>query len=125
VVRVPTQITNEIGLSSIDPADAPADTPATTIFGDNNGALGIVKSIGSHAKSKHFDPHNVRYCQEHQKAKEVEFKRVNTEDNIADILTKALDKHTFERHRKELGVMKIPGGGDLSDNEGTAVEGEC
>jgi hypothetical protein len=100
VVQTPTQISNDDGQPEIT-------MPATVIKGDNNGALSIAKATQRHAKTKHFDPLIVRYCQEQQQAKHVSFQRVDTEDNLADIFTKPLEPARFAKLRSSLGVHQI------------------
>jgi hypothetical protein len=100
IVQTPTRISNDNGHPEVR-------MPATVFKGDNNGAMGIVKATQGHAKTKHFDPLIVRYCQEHQQFKHVNFQRVDTEDNLADIFTKPLEPARFAKLRTGLGVRQI------------------
>ena len=74
----------------------------TTLFGDNKGSLCLAKNPQDHQKSKHIE---VRYFFIRQKVEEnrVKVQYVNTTDQLADLLTKAL---AAPQHQKlTLAVM--------------------
>ncbi|KAI3813701.1 hypothetical protein L1987_18432 [Smallanthus sonchifolius] len=64
------------------------------IFYDNEAALQIVKNPIQHSKTKHIDirVHHIRDCFER---KLMHLKQVSTDDNVADIFTKAFDLARF------------------------------
>jgi len=84
-------------------ADAEAEHPAATpLLCDNRSALSLcLRSGGVHSRSKHIDVRH-HFVVEAAKAGVVDPQWVPTEDQLADILTKALDRQTFERLRDKV-----------------------
>jgi hypothetical protein len=74
---------------------------------DNKSAISLSKNPVFHDRSKHIETryHYIRECVEDRWA-EVEY--VRTEDQLADILTKALGRIKFEELRSKIGMIKIP-----------------
>lgn len=72
----------------------------TIIFGDNISSHQLVKNPVYHARSKHIDI-RVHYIREIYKKNLIELKYVPTEENLADIFTKNLNKpkHTHLTHK--------------------------
>ena len=68
----------------------------TPLFGDNNGSLALANNPCDHQKSKHIE---VRYFFVRQKVEEgrISVVRVSTQDQLADILTKALPQPQHEK----------------------------
>jgi hypothetical protein len=68
----------------------------TALFGDNNGSLALANNPCDHQKSKHLE---VRYFFVRQKVEQgrVAVTRVSTQDQLADVLTKALAQPQHER----------------------------
>ena len=68
----------------------------TPLYGDNQGSLALAKNPSDHQKSKHIE---VRYFFVRQKVDEgrVQVMYVKTTDQLADVLTKALDAKQHER----------------------------
>ena len=68
----------------------------TSLFGDNKGSLVLAKNPSDHQKSKHIE---IRYFFVRQKVEErrVQVFYVKTTDQLADLLTKALDPKQHER----------------------------
>ena len=71
------------------------------IFGDNEGAMEIANNIGSALRSKHIDV-KFHFIQELGRAGEIRILHVQTKDQHADILTKALWRKKFMVHRAAL-----------------------
>lgn len=73
---------------------------------DNKSAISLSKNPVFHDRSKHIETryHYIRKCVEDGRA-EVEYV---TEDQLADILTKALGRIKFEELRSKIGMIKIP-----------------
>ena len=70
---------------------------------------------------KHFDT-KLKLCQEVEETGIVTYQRVNTEDNVADVLTKPLAR---DRHRKlvrEFGLEVSWPGNKLKDARKSAVK---
>ncbi|XP_074373454.1 secreted RxLR effector protein 161-like [Apium graveolens] len=77
-----------------------------TLFIDNKSAIDLAKNSMFHGRSKHID---IRYhfiCECVDRG-EIVVKHVATENQRADILTKALATVKFERMRKLLGVKEL------------------
>lgn len=89
-------------LDEIRPEDM--DEPkATIIFCDNQGAIALAKNPQFHSRMKHVEiQHN--FVREKVSDGAIQLEYVNTESQVADGLTKALDKGRFERFRKAIGL---------------------
>ena len=70
---------------------------------DSTSAISVAKNPVLHSKTKHID---VRYhfLRDHQEKGDIELCHVDTQNQLADILTKPLDQSTFARLRGDLGV---------------------
>ena len=70
---------------------------------DSTSAISVAKNPVLHSKTKHID---VRYhfLRDHQEKGDIELCHVDTQNQLADILTKPLDQSTFARLRGELGM---------------------
>ena len=71
------------------------------VFEDNSGALELARLPKLRPRTKHI---NVCYhhFREHIRKGLIKIFPVSTEDQIADILTKALPQNLFQRHRRYL-----------------------
>ncbi|PKI72006.1 hypothetical protein CRG98_007622 [Punica granatum] len=72
---------------------------ATNIYVDNKSAIALAKNLVHHECLKHIDS-RFHFIREHVKAKEVELLHVNSNDQVADILTKALKAKVFQYLRR-------------------------
>ena len=79
---------------------------ATKIFIDNKSTIALRKNPIFHDRSKHIDP-RYHFIRESISKKEVQLKYVKSQDQVADIFTKALKFEDFSRLRARLGVTKI------------------
>ncbi|KAG8480134.1 hypothetical protein CXB51_024924 [Gossypium anomalum] len=79
---------------------------ATEIFCDNKSAVAIAKNLVFHGKTKHFDI-KLHVIREMEQACEIKLVHCNSEDQIADILTKGLGISRFNKLRKLLGVCSM------------------
>ena len=72
-------------------------TVATPIYEDNSSTIKLVENPVAHKRSKHFDVrhHVLRTRQEEGVIKVI---KVSTDDNCADIFTKAVPVSTFHKH---------------------------
>ncbi|XP_074351810.1 secreted RxLR effector protein 161-like [Apium graveolens] len=77
-----------------------------TLYADNRSAIDLAKNPVFHGRSKHIDIHYhfIRECVERGK---IIVKHVKTEEQRADVLTKALSIVKFERMRQLLGVRSL------------------
>ncbi|KAJ0541141.1 putative RNA-directed DNA polymerase [Helianthus annuus] len=82
------------------------DFTRTPIMIDNNATISITNNPVNHSRTKHIDirHHFIRDCAEKRL---IELHRVDTEDNLADLYTKAFDRARFE-HLVELNGMRNP-----------------
>lgn len=73
---------------------------------DNKSAIDLCKNPVLHDRSKHIDTryHFIRECVEQRKIK---VEHVCSEDQLADILTKPLDKIQFQELCKKMGLVKV------------------
>ena len=76
------------------------------IFCDNTSAINIAKNLVQHKRTKHI---NIRhhFLRENVEKGLISMNFCTTEEQIADIFTKALAREHFEGNRLELGMMKI------------------
>jgi hypothetical protein len=76
------------------------------MFGDNQGALALIKNPVHHARSKHIDVlhHAIR---ERVSRKEVKFEFCPTQDMISDLFTKPLNRVQFMKLRACLGLVEV------------------
>lgn len=79
------------------------------IYVDNKSAIDLARNPVFHGRSKHIDIryHFIRECVERG---EVEIKHIRSEEQRADILTKAMSTEKFERMRALLGIQKLQKG---------------
>ncbi|KAE8221726.1 hypothetical protein CF326_g8509 [Tilletia indica] len=84
---------------------------ATTILTDSKGAEAISKDPAQHGKTKHIEVHHhlVRQLQER---KEICVGRVHTDDNPADMLTKATGR---DRLNRLSGIVKLGTDGSIQE----------
>ena len=79
------------------------------LYIDSNAALKLTRNPEFHSKSKHIDVKH-HFIREKVESKEINTQRVDTKDNLADILTKALPRPTHEDLTKRLGMERDSGG---------------
>ena len=77
---------------------------ATTIFTDSQSAMVVARNRVFHARTKHIEVH-YHYVRERFSAGEISLAYVPTQENIADLFTKALPREKFEAFRKALGLL--------------------
>jgi hypothetical protein len=73
---------------------------------DNKAAIALAKNPVHHDRSKHIDV-KFHFIREHVEKGRVELVYVGTQDQLADILTKALGRVRFIELRQKLGVVVI------------------
>ena len=73
---------------------------------DNKSAMSLCKNPVFHERSKHIDIkyHYIRECVENGKI-QIEF--VRTEEQMADLLTKALGRGKLQKQRAKIGMVEI------------------
>ncbi|BBN69171.1 hypothetical protein Prudu_793S000200 [Prunus dulcis] len=80
----------------------------TQILCDNTSAIAMARNPVHHQKTRHIS-RKFHFIREAIQTKEIELIYCKTEDQIADILTKALPKDRFVRLRSLLGVKSAKG----------------
>ncbi|CAL1397608.1 unnamed protein product [Linum trigynum] len=81
---------------------------ATKIFCDNNSTIKLSKNPVLHGRSKHIDV-RFHFLRELAKEEVVELVYCGTQEQVADVMTKALKLEAFELLRSKLGVVEIAG----------------
>ncbi|KAJ3473640.1 hypothetical protein NLI96_g12898 [Meripilus lineatus] len=76
---------------------------ATPINCDNQSAIAFAHDHQFHARSKHIDIRH-HFIRQHISDKEIVVPHVATQDNVADVLTKALPRDAHTRHSQSLGL---------------------
>ena len=79
-------------------------TERVPLFYDSTSAISVEKNLFLHSRSKHID---VRYhfLRDQYKKGVIDLTHVESEEQLADILTKPLDEKAFTRLRGELGLV--------------------
>ncbi|MCO5611582.1 hypothetical protein L7F22_065835 [Adiantum nelumboides] len=93
----------DVRLGSVDLAEVGQDT-ANTIYIDSQSALAVARNPIFHARTKHIKVH-YHYVRERLSAREISLAYVPTQDNLADLFTKALSREKLEAFRKALGLL--------------------
>jgi hypothetical protein len=80
---------------------------AVTLFCDNNAAIQLASNPVFRSRTKHI---NVAYhiVRDYVEAHQIKAERVDTKDNLADILTKPLPSTDFKRFRELIRVRPLP-----------------
>lgn len=78
----------------------------TEIYEDNQGAISMAKNPVGHARTKHID---IRYHFVRERVQDgaITLKYIGTDEMVADILTKPLPKHRFEKLVTKLGMKTV------------------
>ena len=79
------------------------DLDTLTVFCDNTSAINISKNLVQHSRTKHIDIRH-HFIRELVENITLVLEYIETEKQIADIFTKALDSVRFDSLRKSLGV---------------------
>ncbi|MCO5558939.1 hypothetical protein L7F22_012530 [Adiantum nelumboides] len=77
---------------------------ANTIYTGSQSALAVARNPFFHARTKHIEVH-YHYVKERLSAREISLAYVPTQDNLADLFTKALSPEKLEAFRKALGLL--------------------
>ena len=76
------------------------------VYCDNTSAINISKNPVQHSRTKHIDIRH-HFIRELVENKTVIIEYVATENQLADIFTKALDSSIFDSLRKSLGICIV------------------
>jgi len=74
------------------------------IYEDNSGAINIANNGNFTKNSKHIEIH-YHFVHESVKEKLIDVQKIDSNENVADIFTKALSKEKFEKFRSNLNVV--------------------
>lgn len=80
-------------------------TDCVPLLCDNTSALNMTKNPVQHKRTKHIDVRH-HFLRDNVEKGLICMKLCSTEDQIADIFTKALSKKHFERNKMALGLIK-------------------
>ncbi|XP_070026550.1 secreted RxLR effector protein 161-like [Nicotiana sylvestris] len=80
-------------------------TNCVPLLCDNTSALNMAKNPVQHKRTKHIDVRH-HFLKDNMEKGLICMKFCSTEDQIADIFTKALSREHFEGNRLELGLIK-------------------
>ncbi|XP_074266280.1 secreted RxLR effector protein 161-like [Silene latifolia] len=81
-----------------------AQKDATTIFCDNKSAIAMAKNPVYHSRSRHIAIKH-HFIREAIEEGEIELNYCKSEEQVADIFTKALPREMFQQLRELLGVV--------------------
>jgi hypothetical protein len=87
-----------------------APESATLVFCDNEAAVRISKDTVCHSRTKHVSL-SFWFVREHQEADEIAVKSIPTKEQLADFLTKPLNKPTFDTVVQLTGLTPAPNQG--------------
>ncbi|KAJ4754257.1 polyprotein [Rhynchospora pubera] len=87
---------------------------STTILCDNQSAIAMTKNPVFHGRTKHIDI-RVHFIRELVSRQQVQLQHIKTDEQVADVLTKALDRGKFEYFREMLGVKSFESRGSVRD----------
>ncbi len=76
------------------------------IYCDNISSILFANNLVYHARTKHIEVH-YHFIREKVLAKEIDLIHVNTENQVANIFTKALGIDKLRKFRKMLGVLEM------------------
>jgi len=76
------------------------------IYCDNISSILLANNLVYHARTKHIKVH-YHFIREKILAKEIDLIHVSTEDQVANIFTKALGVDKLRKFRKMLGVLEV------------------
>ena len=79
---------------------------ATTIYCDNQSTIQLTKNPVFHARTKHIEIYH-HYVREQTQKGNIMLKYCRTEDQVADIFTKALSTVKFVKFRSMIGLKEV------------------
>ena len=93
-------------LQQIGYTECLGERQAIRLYGDNQGALALVRNPELHARSKHIDV-QYHYIRELKEREIIAVEYVPTAEMAADCLTKPLKKEPFWRNLALLGMIMV------------------
>jgi transposase InsO family protein len=89
-------------------------TAPTMLHSDNQGSIALAHNPEHHARTKHINIQH-HFIRELVADKTIDLTFIGTEDMIADILTKALDRTAFNRCARRLGLSESSSRGGVNE----------
>lgn len=81
---------------------------ATQVWEDNQGAIALAQNSGYHARTKHVDIKH-HFTRENVENGTIKIDYVDTKQQLADMMTKALGTKTLKHLRNASGIKKKSG----------------
>lgn len=78
---------------------------ATVMFEDNQGCIALAKNPTNHSRIKHIDI-KYHFIRDRIERKDIELRYIETENNLADVMTKPLAKDRFIDLRKSMQLYQ-------------------
>ncbi|KAK2994415.1 hypothetical protein RJ640_009642 [Escallonia rubra] len=94
------EVLKRFNMENCNPISIPIE-----IYVDNKSAIALAKNPVFHDRSKHIDT-RYHFIRESIAKKQVQVKFVKSEDQVADIFTKPLNREVFEKLRSRLGMRE-------------------
>ena len=82
------------------------DPVVPTVLVDNKSAIQLCKNPVFHDRSKHIET-RYHFIRESIDSGQIAVEYINTEDQLADILTKPLRRIKFQGLREKIGIVEI------------------
>ena len=82
------------------------DFCSVKILCDNTSAINISKNLVHHSRTKHIDIRH-HFLRDHVEKRNIVLDHCRTEDQIADIFTKTLNREQYENLRLLLGLIPL------------------
>lgn len=76
------------------------------IYGDNQSAINLLKNLQFHKRNKHIDV-QYHFVHEKYKNKEISIDYINTNNQVANIMTKFLPHGNFQKFHHLMGVVNM------------------
>ena len=80
------------------------ETGCTPILCDNTSAMNMAKNPVQHKRTKHIDVRH-HFLRDNVEKGNITMEFCKTENQVADIFTKALGRESFQKNRLELGLI--------------------
>ena len=90
-----TRLLKELGID---------DTTPVTIYEDSQLAIDLLKRTAADGRTKHIDI-RWHYIRQEVDLGHITVKKISTHEQVADGLTKTLDKVKFKQFKQQLGVV--------------------
>ena len=79
----------------------------TVIYYDNTSVISLSKNLIQHPKEKHI-PIKYHYLRDQDEKMTIKLEYIATQEQIANIFTKSLNRDVFEYLRQRLRVVSLP-----------------